>query len=620
MDPRLLDYYNRELVFMREKAGEFAAQHPKIAKRLGMQGIDVADPYVERLIEAFCFMSARTQIKLDAEFPRFTQRLLEVVSPNYIAPTPSISIAQFHPASHQGDLSKGFTVPKQTKLRTKVPYGEKVACEFRTGQDITLWPLTMTEATFIDPVKELAAMDNTLQKAHIKSALRIRLKTTNNANFADLQGLDTLPVYFAGNETIASHLFEFVHTATTASVIAHQDTHHVITNTPVGHDGFTPDQRLLPSTWNTFYGNQLFQEYFACPSRFLFFTLNHLAAGLSDIHSTEADIILLFNQHPQSLEKHMDVQQLALFCAPVINLFPSRTDRIEINHKQHEFHLVPDRTRPLDYEVYAVNSIQAQRIESTETISFKPLFDTQHKDHGNWGKYFSVRREKRTHSALAKQYGARSPYIGSEVFIALVNQFEAPLESNIRYLSVDALLTNRDLPLFIPRNGKDDLIASDSLPVSHIGLIRAPSKPKSACAEEAYAWRLIQQLNFHHQSFTQMDEEQSTATIRQLLQLFLSDDQQENKQQIDSIIGVKVTPVTRRIKGQGPLMYSRGMRYEVTVDETGFSGASPFLFIHLLAKWLSAYSAVNTFSEVSLISAQRGSVYQWQLQMGARGA
>jgi len=86
MDPRLLDYYNKELVYMREAASEFASSHPKIARRLGMHGIEVADPYVERLIESFSFMSARMQIKLDAEFPRFTQRLLEVLYPNYLSP------------------------------------------------------------------------------------------------------------------------------------------------------------------------------------------------------------------------------------------------------------------------------------------------------------------------------------------------------------------------------------------------------------------------------------------------------------------------------------------------------------------------------------------------------
>ena len=57
MDPRLLDYYNRELAYLRELGAEFSRQHPKIAGRLGMSGIEVADPYVERLLEGFAFLS-----------------------------------------------------------------------------------------------------------------------------------------------------------------------------------------------------------------------------------------------------------------------------------------------------------------------------------------------------------------------------------------------------------------------------------------------------------------------------------------------------------------------------------------------------------------------------------
>ena len=43
MHPRLLDYYNTELAYLRELGSEFAAQHPKVAARLGMKGIEVAD-------------------------------------------------------------------------------------------------------------------------------------------------------------------------------------------------------------------------------------------------------------------------------------------------------------------------------------------------------------------------------------------------------------------------------------------------------------------------------------------------------------------------------------------------------------------------------------------------
>ena len=36
MDPQLLNYYNQELIYMRELATEFAQAHPKIARRLGI--------------------------------------------------------------------------------------------------------------------------------------------------------------------------------------------------------------------------------------------------------------------------------------------------------------------------------------------------------------------------------------------------------------------------------------------------------------------------------------------------------------------------------------------------------------------------------------------------------
>lgn len=36
MDTRLLDYYNRELAYLRELGGEFAQQFPKVAARLRM--------------------------------------------------------------------------------------------------------------------------------------------------------------------------------------------------------------------------------------------------------------------------------------------------------------------------------------------------------------------------------------------------------------------------------------------------------------------------------------------------------------------------------------------------------------------------------------------------------
>ena len=75
MDPRLLEFYNRELLYIREMGGEFSRDFPKIAGRLGLDGFECADPYVERLLEGFAFLAARVHLKLDDEFPKFTDHL-----------------------------------------------------------------------------------------------------------------------------------------------------------------------------------------------------------------------------------------------------------------------------------------------------------------------------------------------------------------------------------------------------------------------------------------------------------------------------------------------------------------------------------------------------------------
>src|SRR3954451_15285727 len=121
MDPRLLQYYNFELQHLREMGGEFAQQFPKIAARLGMSGLEVADPYVERLLEGVGFLAARVQLKLDAEFPRFTQSLLEIVYPHYLAPTPSMLVAQLTPDAKDPALASGPLVVRGSTLSASTP-------------------------------------------------------------------------------------------------------------------------------------------------------------------------------------------------------------------------------------------------------------------------------------------------------------------------------------------------------------------------------------------------------------------------------------------------------------------------------------------------------------------
>lgn len=628
MDPRLLDYYSQELVYMRKLTAEFAQAHPKIAARISIQENEIVDPYVERLVEAFCFMSARTQIKLDAEFPRFAGRLLEVIYPNYVAPTPSMAVARLYPDHRQDRLTRGYCLPRGTVLRaTHIPEGEKTVCRFTTSQDVTLWPLAITQARLTGIPPDIVSLDRYAEPGRqVRGALRLQLSTTNGARMADLGGLDSLPVYLAGDAQIVSRLFELLHVSGMASVIdapgefstpGHSPV--AVTDQAVTHVGLGADEGLLPLTWAEFHGHNLLHEYFSCPQRFWFFSLNGLESGLRRISGTQAEVVLLLDRSPGEMASLVDESRFALFCTPIINLFGKKAARSRIAPCDAEIHLVPDRLAPLDYEVLSVDRVYCYKSENTSSEQeFRPLYQTLNNDKGNFGRYFSVRRERRLASDTARRYGTRTPYAGTEVFLSLVDQNEAPYDGDIQFLAFDAMVTNRDLPVLIPRDGQRDLATTESAPVDGIGLIRPPSSPKPPYAEREMVWRLIRQLNFNYLPFEDLDHRKGGQGLRDLLRLYLSPDDDEHRRQVESLVGVKTQAVTRKLPGAGPLVFGGGTECTLTVDEAGFSDSSPYLFGLVLEQYLARHVSINSFTRTELRSMQRGRIALWPARMGAR--
>ena len=149
MRDELLDYYERELTFLRGMGADFAEKYPKIASRLILEPDRCEDPHVERLLEAFAFLAARVHLKIDDDFPEITESLLGILYPHYIRPIPSMSIVEFHLDPQQGKLSTGFTVPRSSILYSKPVDG--VPCKFRTGFDTTMWPMRVTDARWRSP-------------------------------------------------------------------------------------------------------------------------------------------------------------------------------------------------------------------------------------------------------------------------------------------------------------------------------------------------------------------------------------------------------------------------------------------------------------------------------------
>ncbi len=177
--------------------------------------------------------------------------------------------------------------------------------------------------------------------------------------------------------------------------------------------------------------------------------------------------------------------------------------------------------------------------------------------------------------------------------------------------------------MLVPRNGISDLSSdgTDALDgIASIGLIRPPSAPKAPFAERELAWRLIRQLNFNYLPFSDMDHRAGGQGLRDLLRLFLSRDDVDQHRQVEALIGVKTRPVSRMLPGNGPLVFGRGIECSLTVDESGFSGTSPYLLGMILEHYLARHVSINAFTQTELHSMQRGRVARWPVRMGARGA
>ncbi len=251
MDPRLLPYYSRELQHVRDMGAEFAREYPKIAGRLGLDAFECADPYVERLLEGFAFLAARVQLKLDAQYPVFTQHLLDMVYPHYLAPLPSMAVVQLQPDLKDSGLAAGVTVPRQSALRSLIGPGERTACEFRTAHAVTLWPLQVAEAKYLDSPAALAAAGIGLPAGRtVRAGIRLRLELVGGAQVQAL-ALDRLPIFLAGADGLPKRLYEQLHADTSAVVVRGNDAGGAsVETTLAAHTlqmrGFADEDALIP--------------------------------------------------------------------------------------------------------------------------------------------------------------------------------------------------------------------------------------------------------------------------------------------------------------------------------------------------------------------------------------
>jgi type VI secretion system protein ImpG len=617
VDPRLLQYYNEELAYLREGAREFGEEHEAAAQQLGLKTPNDPDPYVERLLEGVAFLGARVQLKLADQFPEFTQHLLSAVQPHYLAPTPSITIVGFEPKENDPALAEGYRVPRGTALTAFATDQGKAEVTFRTGHDVRLYPLRISEVEYLSSRTAVASF---AAAADVRSeaGLRIRFEATGPIPLDQLE-IDDLPLYLDGSEAVPGELYRQI-IGETAAVLARPA---VSASAPPvrlplpSQGGFADDEALLPTEQRSFRGYRMLTEYFACPERFLFAKLTGLDQAFAAAQGGPCDVVLLFTRSSSVLTGALSPANLRLFAAPAINLFEKQLGRVQIAPGAHEFHVVPDRTRPLEFEVFRLLDVQAYLRDDPDPRPVAPLYALGALLYDWHDALFHVPRlTLRKLSSKRRKLLRRNDYIGTETWLSLTAPGNPARIDDIKELSIRALVTNRDLASELSFRGTEHFQPTEG-PVRSVSVLRNPSLPRPPLGLGEGAWRVIGHLTPNYATLAPEDH-QDPAMLRDHLALYARREEPATRRQIDGIVGVRSRQVVRRVPGHGQMAIARGNRITLTLDDTSFDNGRLFLFSAVVERFLSEFATINSFTETIVQTQGEGVVARWPARIGRR--
>ena len=653
MDARHLKLYNEELYFIRQMGKIFATNNPDVAGRLGLEGDNqCSDPYVERLLEGFAFLSSRIQLQYEEEFPKFTQHLLDVIYPDFLSPLPSMGMMQFNPDTNGKLKEDGFLVKRKTKLLSPRISPRKVQCHFRTTQAVHLWPVKITAVDYLFPENMPGKIEQNLHPDvldNTQGVIKLSLQTTDeNITFSDLKGLDQLVLYLAGDGGQSGKLYEAL-LAHVEQIVLHNEHNNKTTLQFLNKDsikatGFDEDTALLPLTRRGFQGYRYLQEYFAERKRFMFVSLNNLQQTLPTFTKNTLDIYFLLNQRNDNLRPILGLENIKLYCSPVINLFEKTADHVHLtkqpkksqyrkNNKDVSHYLpghpiIIEKSQPRNFEIYRVLSVKGLGDYQREDTDFHPFYSLHHSTlNTKKQSFYTLQR----HSEIRAIRDKDSAYQGNESYISIADDTGAlPYSSKIKELTIKTLATNRGLPLYLQSGRFNFTTPNDSLPVAQregICNIENFTPPRPSHQAGKHTWKLINLLSLNHLSIADTgDNEESIKALRKLLELQIHTQRVGDiSQQYIQVFKTQIHRGLRKIKSekivhpifvQGKMTYARGIQITITLDEQAFEGGSAFLFGSVLERFFSQYTSINSFTQTIIRTLERGEIMKWPVRKG----
>ena len=586
-------YYQSELTALRQLGKRFAERSPALAPFLGQSG---RDPDVERLLEGFAFLTGRLRQKLDDELPELTHSLMHLLWPNYMRPLPAFSMLQFDPLKRPGPA---LPVPRNTPVESKAIQG--VTCRFRTAFATEVLPLALKGLDY--SVKGDGAL------------LSLRLAMSADGHLGDLD-LKQLRLHLAGERYISQLLYlsllrhlggiQLVLLDAAGKPLMDAFEQPVATlQLPSGNVqpvGFAEDEALIPYPLNTFRGYRYLQEYFAFQDKFLFVDLK----GLDALKRLPEDRL----KQARGIELRFDIQKggvqrirptldnVRLYCTPVVNLFAHDAIPIRLDGKQDQYLLLPAEFDSQHCGVFSVDRVTGWKPGGKGYEEYVPFESFEHDasfDVPHARPHYSVRQQP---SMLGD---------GLETYLSFglrnLDQHET--------LSIELTCTNQNLPRQLGL-GDICLPSEDTPEFLTFRNISAVTPSYAPPLHRDFLWKLISNMSLNYLSLANVEALKVILETYDLPRYYDQHAEKVSKRLLDGLKKIGHQHVDRLHRG----LPVRGVRTELTINPEGYVGEGDlFLFASVLNEFFALYASLNSYHELRVQSTQ-GEVYQWTPRMG----
>jgi type VI secretion system protein ImpG len=598
MDDPLLQYYERELTFLRESGAEFAEKYPKIAGRLLLEPDRCEDPHTERLLEAFAFLTGRIRKKIDDAFPELTESILQIVYPHYTRPLPALTMVQFRPRLANVPPS-GFRIERGTRLFSS-PIQE-TRLTFTTTQAVQLLPLEIVKAAVAFPKNPGVGAE---------SGIKIAFKAAPKLTLERIGWPEKIRLSLNGHQQHVFKMYELIMNNTVSVEIESFSDRDGIRKArdlerlrpeDIRAGGFSRDDALLSWPEQSFDGYRLLYEYFAFPEKFLFFDVGG-TARLKAMRGNVFEIRIFFNcKNAERLFINRDT--FALYTTPAINLFKQIALPVRIEHRKTQYPIYHDIHTKMTTEVFSIDQVKGISEDNRPCRLYQPFYSLDH--HGErqeTGVYWHIHRRK----------SPRKDDEGLDALISFTDAGLAAAQPECAALTIHTTCTNRDLPARLTPGGlSNDFTMEQECPITGIRCMMNPTRPRRPRAGSRLQWRLISHLSLNYLSLV----EKNGRGLKELLSLYDIHDSPVTRQQIGGIESVAYAHVTMRLHRA----FCRGIEVTLLLNEDKFVGSSAFLFASILERFLAQYVSINSFSRTVLKSLQRAEVVKaWPPRNGNR--